>query len=141
MARGSLLHHPSGRADFGIVPEASSRDTTIPEGPILLFEGEHTGPNRGFGAAHIWAEHQREMARLGLMTYDDVPAFVAEIVRAGSPIFYEGPYGRALKVAVVRSSAGTAILQAVHRRDGVIWSVVTAYAGNKTHGTRIGTVR
>lgn len=88
-----------------------SRGFPIPEGRIVLFEGEHVGPNRGFGALHIWDEHRREMARRGLMSYENVPKFVA------------------------------AILQAVHRREGPIWSVVTAYAGNKTHVTRIGTVR
>ena len=37
----------------------------MPAGEIRLFHGRHTGPNRGFGAEHIWAEHEREMVAAG----------------------------------------------------------------------------
>ncbi|MGQ0563664.1 MAG: hypothetical protein ACT4OK_01150 [Gemmobacter sp.] len=109
--------------------------------PILLFAGRHIGPNRGYGAQHIWAEHAAEMARYGFRSADKVPDYVAKLVRAGTPLYFEGASFRRTRLLAVRTAEGTTILEYLDRRDGPIWSVVTAFSGTKTHGTRVGTVR
>ena len=134
--------HPSGGTCFGTLSEMRAPGLTLPAGEIRLFRGRHTGPNRGFGAVHIWAEHKREMAALGFDAYDDVAGFVATIVRQGTPVFFGDRNWRALRVMAVRSRSGTGILEHREPRDGdAHWSIVTAYTGTRTHGTRVGTVR
>ncbi|MCA0205832.1 MAG: hypothetical protein LCH92_15915 [Proteobacteria bacterium] len=141
MSRNHQLQHPSGADHFGLLDDMRSGAFRLPAGPVLLLMGEHFGPNRGWGARHIWHEHQREIAARGWDQFEDVAKFVALIVCAGTPVFFEGPGTRNTRLAVVRSRTGTAILESRDRRDGHIWSVVTAFAGTKTHGTRVGTVR
>jgi hypothetical protein len=126
---------------FATVPEIKSGRVILLEGPILLASGHHWGPNRGFGAAHIWAEHAKEMAKAGFGSSEEVPHYVSQIVRLGTPLFFEGSQINRTRLLAVRSSAGTAILELRQQRDGAIWSVVTAFSGTKTHGTRVGTVR
>ena len=114
----------------------------LPLGPIHLKLGKHIGPNRGFGAAHIWHEHQTEMSQVGLMNFDDVPVFVARIVKPGSQVFFEFARLRGnTRVSVVRSVNGTAILELIETRDHPHYSVVTAFKDAKAHGTKIGIVR
>jgi len=131
----------TGTLSFGLVPEGKSGADVIPEGEIQLRHGKHSGANRGFGIEHIWAEHKKEMEQAGFITKEDVPAYVATIVRPGSAIYYEGGYHKHQRVAVVRSSSGTAILELKHMSEGAIWSIVTAYAGKNTNGTQVGAVR
>lgn len=137
----SIPHPETGKLSFGVVPQAKSGPDTIPEGDIQLRYGKHNGPNSGFGAAHIWVEHRKEMEQAGFTSKKDVPAYVALIVRAGSAIYYEGGYNRHKRVAVVRSSRGTAILELKDMHQGIIWSIVTAYSGQNVNGTRVGAVR
>lgn len=118
----------------------TSRGFVIEGGEIHLLEGRHSGPNSGFGAAHIWAEHAKEMARQGLRSRDEVPAYVASIVKPGTPLVFGGPLGRQVRLIAVRSRTGMAILELRMQRDDLFWSVVTAYAGSKAHGTRVGAV-
>lgn len=107
----------------------------------MLRLGRHTGPNRGYGAAHIWAEHQAEIAAQGLFDATHVATYVASIVRIGTPLFFDGAQQRNHRLVAVRSSTGMAVLEGINQRDGFIWSVVTAYSKTTTHGTRVGTVR
>ncbi len=141
MANRILVHPDTGGKSFGSVPKMNSRGTVIPAGEVRLLSGKHVGPNRGFGAAHIWAEHAAEMEQAGFHTQAGVPAYVASIVRAGTPIFFAGDSMRRTRVTVVRSASGTAVLEFRDQRHGPIWSGVTAFSGTKTHGTRVGTVR
>lgn len=131
----------SGDAFFGTILELKLAGTHCPEAPIVLPQGRHIGPNRGFGARHIWAEHAREMARLGLTDYGQVPDYVATIIRTGTPLFFEGASFRTTRLLAVRNTAGTAVLEWRDQRQAAVWSVVTAFSGNKTHGTRVGAVR
>lgn len=136
-----VQHPDTGSFSFGVVPECKSESETIPEGRIELRNGRHRGPNKGFGIEHIWAEHQKEMEQAGFSSIDDVPAYVATIVRAGTPIYFEGGYYSHQRVAVVNSSAGTAILEMKHSADGVVWSIVTAFSGKNSNGTLVGAVQ
>lgn len=127
----------TGKFSFGLVPKGKSGSDTIPEGEIQLRHGKHRGVNRGFGLEHIWAEHRKEMAQVGLYNKNDVPTYVAKIVRTGSAIYYEGGYYKNQRIAVIRSSSGTAILE----WKGSVWSIVTAYSGKNINGTRVGAVQ
>jgi hypothetical protein len=76
-----LFHPDNETLIFGNVPEVNSRGILIPGGPIKLLKGRHNGPNRGFGAAHIWAEHSLEMAKHQCGNVDDVPRYVSLIIQ------------------------------------------------------------
>lgn len=136
------VHHPSGALSFGVLDGLRAPGVIFPAGDIFLFRGRHTGPNRGFGVDHIWAEHSAEMRSSGFFTYTETAAYVAAIIRQGTPVYFGDHNWRALRVMAVRSASGTAIVEFRQSRgtDG-FWSVVTAFNGTRTHGTRVGTVR
>jgi hypothetical protein len=126
---------------FGRVPKIKLDKSEFPECDIVLGMGRHYGPNKGFGARHIWAEHQREMAQGGFLQETDVALYVLSIIQPGTPLFYEGASWKNTRLMAVRSAKGTVILEYRERREGPVWAVVTAFSGTKTHGTRVGTVR
>jgi hypothetical protein len=136
-----ILNPNTGNTVFGILPPLRLGGLVVEEAGVLLFEGRHVGPNRGWGLAHIWAEHQPELRRLGYEQKSDAPLFVSAVLRERTPVYFEGGSYRSTRVLVVRSSTGTAVLEYRQRTEGAIWSVVTAFAGTKTHGTQVGTVR
>ena len=83
----------TGTLTFGTIPAVVLDGAPLAEAHIFLAEGKHMGPNRGFGARHIWAEHRREMAAAGLMAEADVPLFVLRIIRSGTPLIYRAQAG------------------------------------------------
>ena len=103
--------------------------------------GRHIGPNKGFGVRHIWAEHQSDMDKAGYQSKFDVPLYVLGIIQTGTPLYFEGANWQVTRLMAVRSARGTAILEFRDRREGPLWTIVTAFSGTKTHGTRVGTVR
>ena len=135
------LQNPNtGGYSFGRVPDAKSRDVVFPGGHIYLPTGKHIGPNKGFGACHIWAEHKKEMLVAKFDAEDLVPHYVATIIQGGTPLLFEGQYAKALRLIAVRGVSGMAILELRERPEEIFWSVITAYSANKKHGVRIGTV-
>jgi hypothetical protein len=138
-----LLSNPAtGRSSFGYIEETRLSGMLIPSGFIYLRVGEHRGPNSGYGAAHIWAEHAKEMASVGFVAFEQVPHFVVRIVQPGSSLFCEASQmGGGSRVSVVRSANGTAILEHKGTRGNPSYSVVTAYLKARAHGTLVGTVR
>lgn len=141
MSKQYLVHPETGEIRFCEVPEMKSRGVIIPAGEVRLQNGRHSGPNRGWGAAHIWAEHAEEMRQRGFHSKEEVPAYVATIVQYGVPLFYEGGFTRNIRVMAVRSSSGTAVLEHRSLQTGSVWSIVTAFSGTRTQGTRVGTLR
>ena len=141
MSARQLLNPQTNAPTFGFVSPVRLDRLMYADEPIHLLLGRHIGPNHGFGAAHIWAEHAQEMARFGLCSAAEVPVYVTMIVRTGTPLFFEGGSFRQTRLLAVRCSAGTAILEYRGNRDEPFWSIVTAFSGTKTHGTRVGTVR
>jgi hypothetical protein len=137
----SLANPVSGLETFGVVPKIKLNGVEFENTSIRLFWGRHIGPNKGFGARHIWAEHKREMERAGFTQECDVANYVLSILQPGTPIFYEGAGWRNTRLMAVRSAKGMVILEYRERREGPVWAVVTAFSGTKTHGTRVGTVR
>jgi hypothetical protein len=137
----AVLNPLTGLQWFGTVPSLRLSGIMVPEAPILLPVGRHIGPSKGFGVRHIWAEHRLEMERSGHKTEADVPLYVLSIIQVGTPLYFEGANWRQTRLMAVRSTSGTAVVEFRDRREGAIWSVVTAFSGTKTHGTRVGTVR
>jgi hypothetical protein len=137
----AILNPQTGLFSFGTISEIRISGLVLPEAEIFLPVGRHIGPNRGFGVRHIWAEHQIEMAKAGLTSEADVPLYVLQIIQSGTPLFFEGANWQTTRLMAVRAARGTAIMEFRDRRDGPVWSVVTAFSGTKTHGTRVGTVR
>ena len=90
---------------------------------------------------HIWAEHQSEMEKAGYHSESDVPLYVLGIIKIGTPLYFEGANWHVTRLMAVRSARGTAILEFRDRREGPVWTIVTAFSGTKTHGSRVGTVR
>lgn len=141
MSNSPILNPTTGTMVYGIVPALKLAGMDFPEAEICLLQGKHFGPHRGFGARHIWQEHREAMIRMGLSDEASVPHYVAQIVRAGTPLFFEGGAWTTTRLLAVRTVSGHAILEFRAQRIRAIWSVVTAFPGAKTHGTRVGTVR
>ncbi|WP_297924547.1 hypothetical protein, partial [uncultured Agitococcus sp.] len=74
---------------FGKIPEIYHGRDYFPSGDIYLRYGEHKGINRGFGVAHIWQAHQKELLQLGYTEEIHVSHFVASIIQVGTPLFCE----------------------------------------------------
>lgn len=136
--------HPDGLGSYGRIPHINSKGDIIPAGDIYLRKGRHTGPNKGFGVRHIWAEHSKEMERFGYYSVDDVAKFVRDIIRPGVPIYcsFDRPDGKH-RPTVLRTAIGLAILEP--REDegsesGYIYVVVTAYTKKTAFGDMVGRV-
>jgi hypothetical protein len=89
---------------------------------------------------HIWARHKAEILARGYSLEEDVAKYVADIVRLGSPLFCEFGHIQNVRVTVVRTTIGIAVLEHKTHADNDHYSVVTAFARRNPHGTRIGTV-
>jgi hypothetical protein len=134
-----LLPHPTnGTLHYGRILAVTSRGVFIPGGPVVLKVGKHRDPG-GFGAEHIWGKHAVELVKIGYAVPEDVPKYVAEIVRPGSPVHCEFDTLRDTRVTVVRTTHGVAVLRYEDIAGGR-YSVITAFAQRNAHGTRIGTV-
>ena len=130
-----------GNISFGTISEITYKGDLIPGGEIHLKKGQHIGPNKGFGAEHIWAEHSKEMLKEGFSTIEDVQSYVKQIISSGSAIHCEFERKKTFyRLAIIRSSKGTAILEYKGQYPNGYYSVVTAFSGNKKHGPKIGTV-
>jgi len=136
-----LVNPATNTDDFSMFPGAKDSQTgrIFPKAPIRLRFGEHRGKNRGYGFVHSWQahwpNHQEADAR------EELFAFLALVFMRGSSILYEGGNGSAeARVTVVRSAAGTVVLE--ERGDCIddlFYSIITAIPGKKNQqGTRIG---
>lgn len=138
----SHVAHPSGLPCYGSLPEFVSRGDVIPAGDIYLRVGNHRGPNSGFGVRHIWAEHEKELVRLGYHTVNDVARFVCDVIQPGAGVYCEFNHpGGKHRPKVLRSALGIVILEpkeADWAQSGWIYSVVTAYETHRTQGTLLG---
>lgn len=137
--------HPNGQTVYGVIPELNSRGLRIPGGEIFLRVGKHIGPNKGFGVRHIWAEHEKELAKMGYNTISDVARYVSDIIRPGASIFCEfnSAAGRH-RPTVLKSSLGLVVLEPKDAPDaasGNIYTVVTAYTKRYAHGVLVGNVQ
>ncbi|MES0197004.1 hypothetical protein [Mesorhizobium sp. M0011] len=136
----TLIQHPSnGTYYFGRVEEKNVRGVAIPGAPVVLKLGRHSARG-GFGVRHIWARHKAEVLACGYVEEGDVPKYVAAIVCPGSPVYCEFGHIGDVRVTVVRTKIGIAVLEHKIRGDDIHYSVVTAFAQRNPHGTRIGSI-
>jgi hypothetical protein len=84
-----VINPLTGTPRFGSFPALKARGKEFASGPIYLREGQHRGPNSGFGLRHIWQEHFADEID-PKRAESKVVAFVAGILRHGSEIYYEG---------------------------------------------------
>ena len=86
MYKNKRLKKPNSNSDiFGRVPEYNKNGIFVPPGDIHLTYG-----NRGMGALHISQRHHNDMEKSGFSGVDDVPAYVAAIIKPGTPVHCEG---------------------------------------------------
>ena len=110
-----------GSLDFGaITPEiAQATKPSLTAAPIRLLVGAHQNQHRGFGAAHIKAQHGNEILRTGL----SIPAFVQDTLAHYQQIWKQ-TNGR---LALVRTGRhGRVAVIELQSKSG-FYSVVTAY--------------
>lgn len=125
--------------DFPKLRETYRSD--FPEGKIILKHGEHRGPGRGFGIAHILAEHESDLDHHSLPNSEDgVISYIKLILHSGALIYseFEG-IGRPHRPTIIRSSIGTVVLERQEINGETLYSVVTAFGGKSAKGTQIGT--
>ncbi len=143
MTKNTFLLNPYNNNDsFGVIPYIKHGKNEFPEGVVKLRQGKHSGPNRGFGAVHIWEEHKIYLKRKGYDNSNSVQRFIADIIKSGSPIYceFENLKGNH-RIAVVRSTLGIAILEKIpDGNNNIFYSIVTAFEKKYAHGTKIGTV-
>lgn len=135
-----VLNPESDSFVYGSVPEINFRDDSFVGGDIFLRHGEHRGPNRGFGVVHIWAEHEKDLRKIGFNSQNEVSRFVSEIIRPRLPIYCEFNDARGNhRLAVLKSSKGIVYLEMKQNADNEqFYSVVTAFPKGKARGTIIG---
>jgi hypothetical protein len=141
-----LLNPEDGTEVFGVVPKLRLGHLQTEEAPIYLQWGRHKGPHHGHGASHIWAEHRNDMGKLGLMTSDEVPAYVKRVIKSGTSLYFEAERMRGnQRTSAVRSSAGTVILEYVEQIvQGEVqpyWRIITAFPRAQGIGTAVGRIK
>ena len=141
--KNTFVTNPSdGSLIYGRIPTIKFQRDYFCEGNIMLRVGEHIKANRGFGVRHIWAEHSKELIRMGYHSVDEVARYISDIINVGAPIFCEFNNLRGNhRIAVLRTSKGIVFLEKKYDgRNEVFYSVVTAFSSKKAHGTKIGNV-
>jgi hypothetical protein len=132
----------TGTLDWGHFPEIVTKGKTFPAGPIRLRYGEHKGPEKGFGLAHIWEarKYRDDVLNTPEAAIEVVAQLILAIIIPGAAIYYEGRLaGSSDRATVFKSQAGTVIVE--ERIDGygaVFYSIITAIPKNSAKGTLIG---
>lgn len=138
----SIINPKTGTVYFGRIDEIKNAKYYIPAGDILLKEGEHIGPNRGFGVQHIIFEHKDELARLGYTTQECVARFVSDVICTGAGIYCEFSHLTKSRVTVLKTSLGVVVIEErVDGQNNIFYSVVTAFTANRAHGIKIGAIQ
>jgi hypothetical protein len=140
LKENTLVAHPTGGVSFGTIPDMPKFG--LPGGEIYLRVGVHRGANSGFGVIHVWEAHQADLIKHGCTTVDGVTAQIAKMIVPGAQIYCEFKEQRSgHRIAVLRTSAGTLILEPRHERaTGFGYYVVTWYPQKRAHGTLVGQI-
>lgn len=130
-------HPTNGTEVFGEMPTIDKSGIFLPGGLIHLVEGEHFGPNRGYGVAHIIAEHDGQIARrhrdlAPMSAHDRARHYVAQILLRRAQIFVE--HDKPRRPVVIHTAKGGVILE-LRNNDDVSWySIVSAYNRQNQRG-------
>jgi len=134
-----LISHPSGSESFGTIPDMPSFG--LRGGEIFLRVGVHIGANRGFGIRHIWEAHQSDLAKFGCGSIDQVAQHIANMVTHKASIYCEFNQVRSdHRLTVMKTPAGSLVLEPRDERRGFGYYVVTWYPKRKASGTLVGQV-
>lgn len=136
MKHKKMINPSNNTTSFGVIKPLTLNGINTDSSDIYLFYGKHIGPNKGFGAEHILKEHYKEMKQLGFVAnhINDVPQYVCNIVKVGTPLYFESAGWRKTRLLAVNSINGTAVLEYINRREKPIWSVVTAFLRRNSYG-------
>lgn len=143
-SKNQNVEHPDGGFCYGVINEARHNGELIYGGEIFLRVGKHTGPNKGFGVNHIWAEHSTQLIKSGYQTINDVARYVSDIIKPGTQVFCEftSMTGKH-RPTVLRSRVGMVVLEPKEHpisETGYIYTVVTAYYKPVAHGVLVGQI-
>lgn len=139
LKQNALVYHPSGAYSFGTIPEMPQY--SLPGGEVFLRAGVHLGNNRGFGVRHIWEAHQKDLAKVGCSSIEEIAAHIASIIIPGVAIYCEfRQFKGSQRVAVLKLKRGTLILEPRQERRGFGYYVVTWYPQQRPNGTLVGRV-
>lgn len=138
LKENALVAHPNGGFSFGTIPDMPTFG--LPGGEIYLRVGVHRRANSGFGVIHVWEAHQADLLKHGCETMDGVAAHLSKMIVPGAQIYCEFKEQRSgHRIAVLRTSMGTLILEPRHERViGFGYHVVTWYPQKRAHGTLVG---
>lgn len=149
MSKVRVINPISNTDVFGIIPALtlnSQHDGIIntTQAPIHLVAGKHIGPNSGFGVAHIWAEHKKEIIQAGFTNQNDVPLYVQRILTSPGFIYFEDRKLKRVRVNAVRIVTGTVILEyvrtVVDKVEMPHWTIITAYSNPRNAGVVVGQI-
>jgi hypothetical protein len=135
-----VLNPKSNNDIFGAFPQIDKNGIYLPAGSIHLLNGEHLGPNRGFGVAHIIAEHDGQISRAypslaGLAPHDKVANYVVMMLLRKAPIYVEA--GNQKRPVVVHSAVGSVILERRGQASDAWYSIVSAFGRKNSRGQLI----
>lgn len=139
LKENALVPHPAGMLSFGTVPDMPS--FALPGGEIYLRVGVHRAENRGYGVRHIWEAHCSDLKRYGCTSIEGVAAHVSRMIVVGAPLFCEFREMRGNhRLAVMKTPAGSLVLEPRHERRGFGYYVVTWYPKRRLDGTLVGRI-
>ena len=142
-----IINPKTGTPIFGTIPLIQNKSYTFPEGDIFLKYGVHQKVNRGFGAIHIWKEHENEILAMGYEASEKIALtahFVSDILQSGTKIYCEFSRQGKERLTVLKRNNRVVIIEHLH--DGnynTVYSVVSAYklTRRKPHGQLIGNLK
>lgn len=139
LKKNALILHPSGSESFGTIPDMPNFD--LPGGEIYLRMGEHFRDNSGFGVRHIWDAHKADLAKFGCLAIEQVARHIASMIVNRASIYCEFRAMRGNhRLAVMKTPAGSLILEPRQERRDFGYYVVTWYPKRSPSGTLVGQV-
>lgn len=139
-----LAPHPSGGEVFGQVPVLPLLEQ--PSGPIYLRAGNHfvrNGMPGGYGIRHIWSGKQALLYSRGIFQPEGVPAYLANLISIGAPLFHDFTHRTASKkrITLLQTRDGTVVLEPRQERElGFHYQIVTWTPRIRAKGILVGTV-
>ena len=120
-------HPQTGDKHFGFVPSITSLPHHLRMAPIVLTHGWQTENESGMGVVHIWRGHEAELRALDYGSEEDVPDFVARVVKPGAKIVHLPNERGQVRLGVHNHLIGLVVLGPKRCGWAWEWRVITAY--------------
>lgn len=120
-------HPVTGIKNFGLVPPIKGLAQPLCAAPIVLTHGWQTEAESGMGVCHIWKQHASELRAFGYGSVEDVPDFVARIVKPGASIIRLPDERGEVRLGVYNNLVGIVVLGPKRCGRDWEWRVITAY--------------